>query len=311
MNVTDYSVRCVAFDDAATSCSSDISSDGSFSCSPLPVDTGFGCFVLNSSNTVAATLEFVDTSNAWDNATTSSVALKSSVALGTVTLNPTTGKATVAISAIESATSDTAAAITVTDLNNTSWNLSCIQSGNTLMDAACEAFLEGGQEVFFRIITAEAGSTTMYGMGVWASQTAFQNCGSIDMTDSMKSGIETEEGSSFSFTSVDTASAFTADHSSSGTCPTWDGNTPTETNDLENYYSLQKLEVTGNLYTLHEEDEYTDSSGCTFTEMLSISFSPQSATVLNGAFSLTMLEDGSSCPGEEITAQFTVKFTKQ
>ncbi|MAW08097.1 MAG: hypothetical protein CME61_07430 [Halobacteriovoraceae bacterium] len=311
LSVTDYSVRCVAFDDDATSCSSDISSDGAFSCSGLPANTGFGCFVLNSTNAVAATLEFVDTDTGFDNSTTSSVSLKSSVALGQVTLNPTTGKATVSITAVESATSDATAVITVTDLNNTSWALSCISSGDTLMDAACASFISDSPNVFFRIITAQSGSTTMYGMGVWASQTAFQGCGSIDMTDSMKSGIESEEGSSFSFTSVDTASTFTADHSTSGTCPTYNESTPTEPNDLENYYSLQKLEVTGNLYTLHEDDEFTNGSGCTFREMLSVSFSPQSATVLNGAFSVQMLESGSGCPGEEVTAQFTVKFTKQ
>ena len=52
--------------------------------------------------------------------------------------------------------------------------------------------------VFFRVVKASVidtsgSSESMTGLGVWSSQTAFQNCGEIDITDVLVTGITQEE----------------------------------------------------------------------------------------------------------------------
>jgi hypothetical protein len=307
LGIQDYTVYCVAFNASATSCSDQLDSEGNFSCAGIPADTAFGCFVKDATSIVAA-LEFTDSTTGFENETTSSVALTGSVSLGSVSLNTTTGKATVSKSVLDGKKSTVESKVSVTDLQNTSWELTCVNTGDTVMDAACSAFVTESSSVFFRIITATKGETTMYGMGVWASQSAFQGCGSIDMTTTMKNSVETEDG--ITFTSISHGSAFTNDHGGSGTCKTESGSAPTEANDIDNYFSLQKLSISGNLYTLHEDDEWTNG-GCTYTHTLSVNIEPSSSTELYGAFSIVEKESGSGCADEEKAAQFSVKFTKQ
>lgn len=303
----EYTFYCVAFNASADSCSDQLDTEGNFSCAGLPSDTPFGCFVKDATS-IVATLEFTDTtSTGFENETASSASVKESVSLGAVVLNTATGKATVSKSVLDGKTSTGSSDLTPLDFQGTSWTLSCVDGDDSAMNTVCSQFVTESPTVYFRILAATKGSTTMYGLGVWENASAYAGCGSIDMTTDMKEAIESED--SITFTTINHDTAFTNDHGGSGTCPTWDNSAPTEYNDINNYYALEKLIDNGGSYTMYQEDE--DSySGCTYTHTLSVTFNPSSDTVMYGAFDIVEKESGSSCPSEEFSAKFTVKFTK-
>ena len=307
--LSDYTFYCVAFNAAASSCSDQLSATGEFSCAGIPADTAFGCFVKDATS-IVATLEFQGSGTGFSDDSTSSVALGSNASLGTVTLNTTTGKATASKSVIADKISNRNSAISVDDIHNTSWNLSCVDGPDQVMNAACDVFVAESPAVFFRLLKATKNSKAVYGIGVWASQTAFQGCGSIDMTSGMKAGIESQDGITFSQNA--TGVAFTADHGEGGTCPTETGDAPQGGNatDIDTYFALNKLQIDGNTFSLLESETFENGS-CSNHHKLSVTFSPSSATVMYGAFDMVDKYEG-DCEGEEdMAAKFTVKFTKQ
>ena len=177
----DYTFYCVAFNAQASSCSDQLDSLGNFECI-LPANTAFGCFVKNATS-IVATLEFEGTGSGFNDDSTSSVALSSNASLGTVTLDTTTGKATASKSVIADKISNTNSAISVDDIHNTAWTLSCVDGPDQVMNAACDAFVADSPAVFFRLLkaTKNSDSSSVYGLGVWASQASFNACGGFDM----------------------------------------------------------------------------------------------------------------------------------
>ena len=308
--LSDYTFYCVAFNADADSCSDQLDDDGNFECTGIPADTAFGCFVKDSTS-IVATLEFVDTTTGFENETSASTALKGSVSLGSVTLNTTTGKATVSKSVLDGKVSTESSSLTPLDFQNTSWDLSCVNGSDTQMNSVCSEFVTDSPTVFFRVLKATKNSDgkVIYGLGVWKDEAAFTGCGEIDMVTAMKSSIES--GDSITFDVVEHAAAFTNAHAEGQACETRDGSAPddNEPTSIESYYTLQKLVNNGGSYTLREEDEYTNSE-CTYTQTLAVTFNPVSETLMYGAFDLIVKESGSGCTYEGTSAKFTVKFTK-
>tara|TARA_B100000925_G_scaffold143626_1_gene107583 strand:- start:11580 stop:12668 length:1089 start_codon:yes stop_codon:yes gene_type:complete len=308
--LSDYTFYCVAFNADADSCSDQLDDDGNFECTGIPADTAFGCFVKDSTS-IVATLEFTDTATGFENETSASTALSGSVSLGSVTLNTTTGKATVAKSVLDGKVSTGSSSLTPLDFQGTSWTLSCVNGSDTLMNLLCSEFVTESPTVYFRVLKATKNSDggIIYGLGVWKNQAAFTGCGSIDMVTAMKSAIESEDN--ITFDTISHAAAFNDAHAEGQDCETWDGSAPAddEPSDIDNYYSLQKLVNNGGSYTLREEDEDTDG-GCTYTHTLAVTFNPVSETLMYGAFDIIEKESGTGCNDEEISAKFTVKFTK-
>ena len=310
LGLDQYTFYCVAFNSSADSCSDQLDSNGNFSCSGLPADTPFGCFVKDSTS-VVATLQFADSSGSgFDDETSFSAKVKESLSLGTVTLNTTTGKATANKSVLDGKTSTGDSNRSPADYQNTSWSLDCVNGDDNEQNTNCAQFTTDSPTVYFRVLTATKGSETMYGLGVWKNKDAFDGCGEIDMTTAMKTSIESESG--VSFTSVAYAGTFTADHGGGGTCPTDDGNAPSEPGDIKNYYAMEKLIENGGSYTMYEEEVDSQDAGCIQTHNLAVTFNPVSDTVMYGAFDIVEKHTGESCgtDEEDKSAKFTVKFTK-
>lgn len=311
----DYTFYCVAFNANADSCSDQLDSAGNFECTGIPADTAFGCFVKDATS-IVATLEFADSGEGFNNESTSSVALGQSAALGTVTLNTTTGKASVSKSVIADKVSKQSSKISIDDIHNTAWTLSCVDGDDAEMNTICDEFIDKSPTVFLRLLKATKGSDNVYGIGVWASQAAFQGCGSKDMTEAMQTGIQDEDGISFT---QNEAGPFA---NNAETCAT-DTETHTNPNDSEDatiitsYYALSKLRISGNSFSLIQESQETESDAdgegnpCTYDHTTFVTFSPSSATEMYGAFEWVDRETGAGCPGDEEVAKFTVKFTKQ
>lgn len=315
----DLEIYCVAFNAAADSCSDQLDSSGNFSCSGIPANASFGCFIKGEQGVVAS-LEIAGTGSGFNSTTSSSIALGGDTNFGNVVLNTATGKATVDRSQIVESISSTSSVISVDDIHNTTWALSCVNGPDSLMNIACSEFVTQSPSVFFRLLkaTKNSDSSTVYGIGVWASQSSFNNCGAtvgVDMTTTMKEAIEDEDSITFSQNSV---GIFSTDNGSSGACPSEDngsgGNLDPNSDEptvIDSYYALNKLTVNGNDFSIIEdEDEYVDN-GCTFNHSTAVTFSPSSASEMFGSFTIVDAESGSNCPGEGGVFKFTVKFTKQ
>lgn len=211
--------------------------------------------------------------------------------------------------------------------------MTCVNSGDTKMDEACDCFVNGNgcsdsgsPHVYLRILKATKSSADVYGIGVWASSSDFTTCGSIDMTTTEASTIVTDEGGAgtFSWVQNTTGANFTNAGSTSSTCPIRDANGSTVGADHENikkYYVMSKLTVSGSSYTLLSE--YTDNIGanCTMEGKTSITFNPTSATEMYGNFNLTdnyidATGHTDACTtlnasNTDRASNFVVKFTKE
>ena len=216
-----YSIYCVAFNADADSCTDELDSDGNFSCSGIPVDTPFGCFIRNG-DTPVATFEFTDDTSGFGDEGSTSVALNGNVDLGELTYTEGSDTIEISRSVLEDNFSDATALLEADDLHNTTWNLECV-SGDCAEDETGEDGMPAS--VFFRVVKASVtytngSSESMTGLGVWSSQTAFQNCGEIDITDVLVTGITQEEEqsqnvSNFEFTQISSGEAWTSGES----CP--------------------------------------------------------------------------------------------
>jgi hypothetical protein len=241
------------------------------------------------------------------------MSLKSSVSLGTLTLTEGNPVVTVPEDRIADAKSDTiTSTISADELHNTGWSLSCVDS----TDSNCSSFITESPQVYLRILKATKSGQDIYGLGVWASSSAFSTCGSVDMKASEAAGIvsdENSEGGDFTWVQ-NTTGPYTNATSTSSSCPLREGTTAGSDN-LEYYYALDKLKVQGSAYTLIQEDEFNDGGGCTGTYRTAVTFNPSSATEMYGNFAISEDFEEAS-PGDcgsdtDYASSFIVKFTKQ
>lgn len=310
LSLSTLQMYCVAFNAEATSGTSTFSSSGAFSVAGLPADTPFGCFVVKiSDSSIVATIQIQGTGSGLEDSSTSSLSLKQSVSLGTLTLTEGNPVISVPEAQIASAVSvETTPTIAVDSVHQTSWTMTCVDS----TDTACASFVSGSPQVYFRIVKATKSSQTLYGLGVWSSAADFATCGSVDMTAAEASSIVTDEGGDFAWVQSTTGN-FTNATSTSDTCPLREAGTAGVDN-LQNYYAFDKLKIQGSAYTLIQQDDFDNGGGCSGTHRTAVTFKPSSATVMYGNFSISedYVEASPGNCGSDVDSanSFVVKFTK-
>ncbi|MCB0364571.1 MAG: hypothetical protein H6624_08920 [Bdellovibrionaceae bacterium] len=257
-NFSLYKVYCLTFSNPPFAADSLIGSDGSFALA-LPVNQAFGCFVNNvSDNTPVATLVIEGDSSGFGGNSSGTLALGASVHLSGLNLDLTNGVVEVPRAAIAPHLAAPTVVFDPQSLHGGTYQMSCVTTGNTLMDSNCQQFISNdGDQVYFRIMTAAKNGGTVYGLGVWASGTAFANCGSIDMLTSEQASIEVEDG--ITFLQVAAGSAFNSDLNA---CPSRDGGSISSMDDVENYYAAGPLSQEGNAYTLRVDDSREVAPNC-------------------------------------------------
>lgn len=309
VSLNDIKMYCVAFNADADSGQSDFNSSGEFEVKEIPADTPFGCFVVQKSDSsIVATLKIEDSNTGMENESSSSMSLKDNVSFGSITL--TEGESTISVpkSRVESAQSTKTSTLSVSDLHETEWDLSCVDSD----DSQCSDFIADSPRVYFRILEAtKNGGKTLNGIGVWASETDFDNCGAKDMTAADASGIQTDEGDGFTWTQ-NTTGNFVDNHS---VCPKRDSGEAVSRDNIEAYYAMEKLVKSGTMFAMNSEDEDDEDSDCYYYHKTAVSFSPQNSTTLYGNFETAEIrtdKTSNGCGGEsDDHASFVVKFTKR
>ncbi|MBT4792023.1 MAG: hypothetical protein HON90_10665 [Halobacteriovoraceae bacterium] len=306
LDLSALKMYCVAFNASVSSGSSDFGAGGQFDVAGIPTNTPFGCFVVAKSDSkIIATIKIKDSNTGMSDESSSSMKLGSSVSLGSITLTEGNPVIEVPKAVIASAQStSTSSAMAVDDFHNTAWTLTCVDTA----DSDCSSFVTESPQVFFRIISATKSSTTIYGIGVWASQAAFGTCGSVDMTTTEASDITTEEGGGFTWTQ-NTQGAFTNASSTSDTCPLRDAGTAS-TENLSDYYTLNKLVISGSTFSLNDEDSGTNGS-CEYYHKTALTMNSVSATEMYGSFETAEIKSSGCGSVTDDRASFVVKFTKQ
>ncbi len=315
IDLTALKMYCVAFNASASSGSSDFAADGSFSLN-MPANVIFGCFVVQKADSaIVATIKVKDNVNTgMSNEDSNSMSLGSSVNFGSITLTEGSSVVEVDKSIIDTAAStNTTAALSVSDIHGTAWTLTCVDSSDT----DCANFVSQSPQVYLRVVSATKNAQTIYGLGVWASQSAFTTCGSVDMTSTEADDIMNSEGGSGVFSWVqNTQGPYDQATSTTSACPLRDVGDTASSDTLEYYYTLSKLVISGNSYGIVDEDAGT-SGACSWYYKTAVNFSPKDATTMYGNFEIVESETETStgaCGGGTLPntkANFIVKFTKQ
>lgn len=300
---------CVTFEETPRSASSEFGTDGAFSVT-LPKNVNFGCFV-NDKTTNMPVATFVVASEGKFGGGSSSIALSGSVDLGSLTLGED-GTVQIPAATIEGNASAATNGIDVDALHGVTYTMECQNGGNAEAYAQCQKDLGGdgkGMDVFLRIMKGTEGGKDIRGMGVWANATAFANCGSIDMEQSLVTKLG-EQGITLSTVSVGTFAAESA-------CPRRgedDMNTDADVTDkLSDYYALSGIEIRGGGFSFRDSDEHSDQSGnCHRSHTTAIEFTGTN-DVMYGAFTSTDSRYGDCGTEGEGTegGSFSVKFTKK
>lgn len=334
MATTDYKLYCIAFSSPPASTTSDFGTDGSFSVN-LPANTNFGCFINSvATNLPVATLVNAGSGSGMSNTKTDSFSLGSSVDVGTLTLDLVKNEVAIPAAALEGAKSTVTAGISLTDIDNYEWTMTCVSSGVTEIDSACNQMImdgspTGSAPVYLRILSGTEAGATKYGISVWKNYAAFQACGGIELNTATKTDIES---SGFTFaTSGDyapvTASTFTG-WADTTNCPLRSANDSWYSSvtagaahaheNLRNNYCLAPMLQNGTGFSFSCEDSgtYTNPSNtaqtCTWMHKTAVSMSPgSSAAEMYGNFVNSESKSGTACGQEDDkTISFTIKFTR-
>jgi len=335
-SITENKVFCMAFNEDATSGSSEIDdTDGSFAVEGLPANEPIGCFLRDATNTqTLATFEFIDSTNTgMANTSSKSASVSGDVSLGDLTY--TEGQdIEVPKDRISAKTSAASSDFSVTDYHDTEWTMSCPNSGDELRNAACNCFINetgcdkvenserlaqirqrSAASVYFRIIEATKSGEAVYGLGVWQSKAAFTACGGKDMTSTTASGIESE---GYTLGSDTVIGNFTTTGVGTGDCPADDGSYYDSVEDsMDLYYALEPLVIEGDSATMwqseYEEwdgnEDTSDGNECYWASDMVVTFTPKTTTELSGAFSM---EEDFECgvDSDSWAFDFSVVFTK-
>ncbi len=314
----DYKLYCVTFASSPTAATSAFAADGKFSLS-LPANTPFGCFINSvSTNLPVATIMIQGSGSGFSSKSTTSMSLASNVDLGSLTLDLTNNRVVVPASAIAASSSASTAGISLADVDNYEFTMSCVTTGNTQMDAACSTFIAQGNKVYFRILSGTQSGAVAYGISVWGSAADFNACGGIELNTLSKASIETG-GFTFS-TSGDYAPVTAAAFSNfGGTCArrgetaftAYTASTANAHADIRQNYCTAPMNSNGSGYSFVCSDSAT-VSGCSYSSSTSVTFTPgSSGAEMYGAF-VTNEYRNAGCGGgaKDQNAAFNVKFTR-
>ena len=304
-----YKVYCLTFSNPPYAAESVIDAGGSFAVS-LPANTAFGCFVNNiNTNAPVATLVLDGDSAGFGGGSTGTLALGASVHLSGLDLDLDSGVVAVPRATLAPHLTAPSSNLDPTTLHGGAYQMSCVSTGNAQMDANCQDFISNdGDQVYFRTMIASKNAGTVYGLGVWASATAFANCGSIDMLNSEQTSIEVEDG--ITFTQVVAGSAFNSDLNA---CPSREGGAISSMDDVENYYAAGPLNQDGDAYTLFVEDSHEVANNCWRHDRTMVTFRANGANMIGRFNNSEYFEEqaqGACGSNQSGQGDFLVNFTR-
>lgn len=309
LDLTSYYIYCVSFEDTPKVSRGDISAAGSFSLE-IPVGVPLGCFVNDAaSNLSVATFVLKDVSAGTEN---TSMTPNASIELGQVNLDLEKGEVVVPKERVVGAVTEDAGVSfdAESELHDKSYTMSCINTGSVERDAACANMVSGdGGNVYFRVLRAVEDGENVQGLGVWASKTDYQNCGSVDMTAAERADIESD-GVVFDMTRLNSGN-FINDPS---VCELRDSDRGLTRDNIRKYFALGKLENEGGYRKMRMKDRFDYGSGCTRVDKTVIHFQPKEAGVFLGHFwNRTYWEEnnqGDCGNRQEETGDVIIRFTQ-
>lgn len=213
---TSFTMRCVTLSGTIAASESAVdTSTCSFSLTlPISDGTPFGCFVMNGSSLVA-TVAFTSTTTGMDGGTTSEGSYVAggggSLEFGTVNLSVASGTATVVkteVTGTATTASGSSSSGSFTDMTGT-WAVSNCKNLTTGETCASDFRGSGPPSSLYlhQMGPATDGSGgTHYGLAVWKSALAYQNCGSkegVTLPSGWTTSDSTLGGGSFTFDSFD------------------------------------------------------------------------------------------------------------
>lgn len=310
-----YNFVCTAFNAAATKVRSGFGDDGSFSVN-VPAFTPFSCAIVDANDAVLASIKIKDTKTGMEDQSSSSMSLQSSVNVGSLIFDEDNPVIEIPIAKVATAQAVTVSKFSIDQVHNTSWKLTCVDRSDT----QCSDFLAENSELFLRIVKATKNGSPVYGLGVWSTQADFNSCGAIDLTNDDKDEIKSSEDESgeFTWTSIVTAATFSNATSPSSACPLRGGSykslTTMDREVIQNYKTMSKLVINGNIFSLNDEDEDDSDTDCYYYNKTAVTFSPLNSTTMMGSFETAEIvsHKTGSCGDDEESdaATFVVKFTK-
>ncbi|GIL17586.1 MAG: hypothetical protein BroJett040_13370 [Oligoflexia bacterium] len=320
---TDYKLFCVTFNSSPTAATSNFATDGSFSVS-LPANTPFGCFVNSATtNLPVATLYKSGSGSGMSSTDSTSLSLSSSVDVGTLTLDLANNKVVVPASSVSGSTASSTASLNLADIDNYEWTMSCVTTGVTEIDNACNSFISSGASVYLRVLSGTESGNTIYGINVWESNAKFTACGSIDFATATKTQIES---GGFAFATSGnyapvTAGSFSGygagscDLRSAGGDSSYSSENASSANGYKNIqsnYCLAPMVTSGTGYSFVCEDSASNAcgGGGTYMHRTAVTIIPgASATEMYGNFNTSESRTG-SCGTADSSSTFNIKFTR-
>lgn len=233
--VSDYTAVCATTTAPIVSGTSVVGSDGKFNISIAANGQPVSCYLTNSSGDKAADFLIEDTSNKdlngnSDRSTT--MIPKGNINMDAITFDAATGEVTIPKTAIASSINSTFTAGSVYDPTG-NWAISAVDfTLPTGVDSVCASGDNNcngppdGQVLYMKrwAGTKTADSSTIYGLQVWDSQSAYTSCGSkIGLSTAQKTDIGVDfsaNGSADAEFNFATSATFTDDVLSATSSPT-------------------------------------------------------------------------------------------
>lgn len=195
-------------------------------------------------------------------------------------------------------------------MQNKSWDVSCIDTGDASMNQLC-AELAPSQE-FTRIMHATKDGSAMLGIAVWKSQSDFNNCGAIDLTDNEVSALGQSDDIVFDAGGITSGASYVNDQN---LCPTKDGQAPQSYDDIPAYQTLTELDPNGVTYTYVNTTMNQFAQDCYIIEEEAVEYSTYDGVHLIAAVTRNdQLQEQSpgACSGASpVVGQYGVLLTPQ
>lgn len=317
-SVTDYSINCVTLTSPAQAFSSALNSEGKFSLK-VPANVSVGCFVVDTASQSPVASIYVEAEQKiMGSNLSSSMNLAKSADLGILDLDLEKREVRVPKARIaESENKNSKKSFELEEMNDKTYVLKCVPTGNQAIDANCQKQLEednANNTVYFRVLKAMQNGADIRGLGVWESSKAYQDCGSIDLSAADVAGAAQNDGITFPYADkVNLGGSFTIDNvlcplrNPQGSQDSWQ--------NIRKYYALGGIEAEADGYTLHTENESYWGNGCTIKHKTIVHFTGKTADKLNGQF-YTSETKQESAPGacgqfENTDDNFIIELTLQ
>ena len=204
-NARDGKVFCIAQGEELSTCTAEIDdSDGSFACDGIHVDSPVTCFLRNSANDATlATIEFSEddtvTYPGYLSRSTLAISLTGSVDLGNMTYDSTNPLISTVFSNIEEKASTQSSPINFDEIIDNQKTISCVTTGDSLIDNNCTAFIECTPDCLgvndtltIKKIPLTKNLQEINAYSIWAGEGSFANCGSKDLNSVLESQFTSE-----------------------------------------------------------------------------------------------------------------------